>query len=66
MNMTTITIELEDERVQSLKRRAEKSGLAPEDLLRARIEAWLDDEKKFESAANYVMQKNAELYRRLA
>lgn len=65
--MTKFAIELEDERVQELQHRAKKSGLAPEALLRARVEAWLDDdEKTFETAANYVLKKNAELYRRLA
>jgi predicted transcriptional regulator len=67
MNMTKFAIELEDERVQKLHKRAEKSGLTPEMLLRARVEAWLDDdEKSFEAAATYVLKKNAELYRRLA
>jgi hypothetical protein len=64
--MTKFAIELEEDRAQQLKQRAEKSGLAPEDLLRARVESWLDDEKTFEAAANYVLKKNAELYRRLA
>lgn len=65
--MTKFAIELEDDRVNELRARAEKSGLAPEVLLRARVEAWLDDdEKAFEAAAKYVLKKNAELYQRLA
>ena len=65
--MTKFAIELEDERVLELQQRAKKSGLTPEVLLRTRVEAWLDeDEKTFEAAANYVLKKNAELYRRLA
>ena len=64
--MTKFAIELEEEMAQELQVFAEKRGLAPEALLRARVEAWLDDEKSFEVVANYVMKKNAELYRRLA
>lgn len=65
--MTKFAVELAEERVHELRQRAEKVGLAPEALLRARVEAWLDDdEKSFEAIANHVLKKNAELYRRLA
>lgn len=65
--MTKYAIELKEESVEKLRERSEKSGLPPEALIEARVEAWLaDDEKSFEEAANYVLKKNAELYRRLA
>lgn len=64
--MTKFAIELEDERVTQLRERAQRRGIAPEALIQARVEAWLDEEKAFEVAANYVLKKNAELYRRLA
>ncbi len=65
--MTTITITLPEERAVKLKELAEGMGIAPEELLRARVEEWLSrPEPDFASAAAYVLKKNAELYRRLA
>ncbi|MDQ3813265.1 MAG: ribbon-helix-helix domain-containing protein [Armatimonadota bacterium] len=65
--MTTITIALPDERVQQLKEIAERVGVTPEELLRAHIEEWLSHpEPSFAQAVEYVLHKNAELYRRLA
>jgi hypothetical protein len=65
--MTTIAIPLSDERVALLRQQAEREGLAPEEFLRRRVEQLLDDsEIRFREAATYVLDKNAELYRRLA
>ncbi len=65
--MSTITITLSDERLLRLKELAKEAKLAPEDLIRDSIEEWLSRPKDdFARAANYVLQKNAELYRRLA
>lgn len=65
--MTTITITLADQRALKLKELAEEMGVAPEELLRARVEEWLSrPEPNFAEAAAYVLKKNADLYRRLA
>ena len=65
--MSTITITLSDERLLRLKELAKEAKLAPEDLIRDSIEEWLSRPKDdFARAANYVLQKNAELYRRFA
>jgi antitoxin FitA len=65
--MSTITITLSDERLLRLRELAKEAKLAPEDLVRASVEEWLSRPKDdFARAANYVLQKNAELYRRLA
>jgi predicted transcriptional regulator len=65
--MSHITISLSDERFVRLREVAKQSHLEPEELLRATIEEWLDRElADFKQTANYVLQKNAELYRRLA
>ena len=65
--MTTITIPLSEERVAQLRIWAEQAGLAPEEFLRRRVEQLLDrPDEQFRKAANYVLGKNAELYRRLA
>jgi antitoxin FitA len=65
--MTMITIPLSDERLAQLRTWAEQTGLTPEEFLRRRVEQMLDrPDEQFRQAAAYVMQKNAELYRRLA
>ncbi len=64
--MASITINLSDEQVQKLQQLAQKNGVAAEDLLRSNIEDWLNHPKSnFAQASSYVLQKNAELYRRL-
>ena len=65
--MTMITIPLSEERLAQLRVWAEQAGLAPEEFLRQRVEQLLDrPDEQFREAATYVLQKNAELYRRLA
>jgi hypothetical protein len=65
--MSTITISLSDDRLKKLKERAVQYQVAPEDLVRASIEELLmRPEDDFEQALNYVINKNKELYQRLA
>jgi len=65
--MSTTTITLSNERLLRLKELANEAKLAPEEFVRAIIDEWLSRPKEeFARAANYVLQKNIELYRRLA
>jgi antitoxin FitA len=65
--MTIITIELPNERVQKLQQLAFKLGVTMEDLVRASVEDMLvQPEEQFRNAAQYVLNKNKELYKRLA
>lgn len=65
--MTTITIELPNERIQKLQQLALKLGVTMEDLVRASVEDMLiQPEEQFRNAAQYVMKKNKELYKRLS
>ena len=65
--MTSITIPLSDERVAQLRVWAAEAGLPPEEFLRRRVEQLLDrPDQQFQKAADHLLQKNAELYRRLA
>lgn len=65
--MSNITIQLPDERMRQLQKLAHEANLPPEDLLRARVEEWLKEPSQdFLKAAQYVLKKNEELYRRLA
>lgn len=62
-----LTIDLSPAQADRLQREAERLGLSPEALARAAIADLLaspDDE--FRAAAERVLRKNEELYRRLA
>ena len=65
--MTTITIELPNERLQKLQEMALRFGVSMEELVRVSLEDMLTQpEEQFRKAAKYVLKKNAELYKRLA
>jgi hypothetical protein len=65
--MTMITIPLSEERLAQLRVWAEQAGLTPEEFLGRRVDHLLDQpDEPFRQAAAYVLQKNTELYRRLA
>ncbi|MDX2230479.1 MAG: DNA-binding protein [Leptolyngbyaceae cyanobacterium bins.349] len=64
--MASVTIDLSESQFQKLQNLARIHGNATEVLLEAGLEAWLSLQKDdFVHAADYVMAKNAELYRRL-
>ena len=65
--MSAITINLSEERMERLREIASRLGVSPEDLARTSVEELLArPDEKFEEAARHVLEKNAELYRRLA
>ena len=65
--MSTLTITLDDERLTKLREIAERFNLKAEDLARVGIEELLaGPEESFRHAADHILHKNAELYRRLA
>jgi predicted transcriptional regulator len=65
--MSSITVELKPEQLVKLQTLAEQLGTSVESLARLTIEDLLvGHDEKFERAAEYVLRKNAELYRRLA
>jgi antitoxin FitA len=65
--MTTITIPISDDRLAQLQAHARQAGLSPEEFLRRQVEQLLEQPKaSFEAAANHVLEKNSELYRRLS
>ena len=65
--MASIAIDLSDSQFQKLQNLARVHGIATEVLLKASLEDWLNLQKgDFVNAADYVLEKNAELYRRLA
>jgi predicted transcriptional regulator len=65
--MSSLTIELDEEQLSKLQSIADRVGVSVETLARSSLEELLarpDDE--FERVADYVLNKNEELYRRLA
>jgi antitoxin FitA len=65
--MTTITAPIPDECLSWLREVAASLRVAPEDLVLVSIEELLAlPEDSFRHALDYVLDKNAELYQRLA
>ncbi len=65
--MTTLTVTIDDRKAAVLKNKAEHYGLPLEDLLVASIDNLVTQpDPDFERAVKQVLDKNSELYRRLA
>ena len=65
--MTTITVSISDDRMQKLRERASLYHVAPEELVRVSLDDLLArSEDDFRQAVEYVLNKNSELYQRLA
>lgn len=65
--MTQITIAISEDRLERLRERAVRASVSPEELVRASVDEWLSrPDEDFERAAEFVLKKNAELYRRLS
>jgi hypothetical protein len=63
----TLTLVLDADQLLKLQERATQLGISPEELARVGITELLDrPDAVFQQAVDYVLQKNAELYRRLA
>ena len=62
-----MSIDLPESQVEKLRREADRLGIQPEELASAAVVDLLNRETQdFEQAAEYVLRKNQELYRRLA
>ncbi|MCI0626937.1 MAG: DNA-binding protein [Acidobacteria bacterium] len=65
--MVHITVALPEDRLQKLEEIAARFNVSPEALVRVSIEELLaKPDDSFRNALDYVLTKNAELYRRLA
>lgn len=65
--MTSLTVRLSDSQAERLAQEARRLGVSPEDLLRAAVVDLLETrDEAFLAAAKHVLEKNTELYRRLA
>jgi antitoxin FitA len=66
MNMSTLTFTLPEEKAEQLTLSARELGVPIEELLQRITDDFLIRKEEFQSATAYVLQKNTELYRRLA
>lgn len=65
--MDSITISLPDDRLRALQKLSNQLNVSPEELIRLSIEELLTrPNEAFRDAADYVLEKNSDLYRRLA
>jgi hypothetical protein len=66
MKVNTLTIDIPADQVERLNRVAVRRGVSLQDLLRQLAEDCVTRDDAIETSTNYVLKKNAELYRRLA
>lgn len=62
----TLEIHLSDELASKVERAAQERGMSVEQLLQASVEEKIQRDAQFEAAVTHVLDKNAELYRRLS
>ena len=64
--MDSMEVKLSDEQLSKLQKLATQNDVSPEELLQSQVDFWLSRDSDFGSAVQHLLQKNAELYRRLA
>ena len=64
--MSTIAIEFSSEQIQRLNTVAARRSVTVEELVRQLADEGTTRDEAVESASQYVLKKNADLYRRLA
>lgn len=65
--MSTIKIDLPDDRLRALEKLSNRLNISPEELIQLSIEEMLTrPEDSFRQAVEYVLKKNSKLYQHLA
>jgi len=65
--MATLTISLSDEEIRQMEALGKREGLTVEQMVRLSINDFIGQpDEAFHATAKRVMEKNAELYRRLS
>jgi hypothetical protein len=64
--MKTLEIQLPDETASKIEEAAQQRGISVEQLLQVSVEEKIQRDAQFERAVGKVLEKNAELYRRLS
>ena len=61
-----VEIQLPDDLVSKVEQAASEQGISVEQLVRVSVEEKIQRDSQFEAAVDKVLEKNAELYRRLS
>jgi predicted transcriptional regulator len=64
--MKTLEIHVPDETASRIEEAAQQRGMSVEQLLQTSVEEKIQRDAQFERAVGKVLEKNAELYRRLS
>jgi predicted transcriptional regulator len=64
--MSEITIPVNDELMDAMRKSAEQSQQSVEEVARRGLATYFARETEFQRVTEYLLHKNAELYRRLA
>ena len=64
--MKTLEIHVPDETASKIEQAAQQRGISVEQLLQTSVEEKIQRDAQFERAVGRVLEKNAELYRRLS
>jgi hypothetical protein len=64
--MKTLEIHVADEVASRIEQAAQAKGVTLDELVRISLEEKLTRDEQFDTAATYVLAKNAELYKRLS
>ena len=64
--MKTLRLQISDEIAMKIEQAARERGVSVEELVRSSVEKTLARDEEFETAAEHVLTKNAELYKRLS
>jgi len=64
--MKTLKIHVPDETASKIEQAAQQRGISVEQLLQASVEEKIQRDAQFERAVDRVLEKSAELYRRLS
>ena len=63
----SISLELDEQSLEKLKQRAQQLGVDVQELAKAAVNDLISrSDQEFDRAANAVLEKNRELYRRLS
>lgn len=65
-SVARVEIQLPDDLVSKVEQAALEQGVSVEQLLRASVEEKIQRDAQFDAAVGKVLEKNAELYRRLS
>jgi len=65
--INSLTIQIPDEKLQQLQQLAKEKGITTEEIIETKINEWLThNSQELSEGSNYVVNKNAQLYKHLA